>query len=69
MNYISVEEVIINALISLLNLLMNIYAYLIRHIRIVNVRLSNTQSKERNGKKVWVFELSFTIRAPKGTTI
>jgi hypothetical protein len=38
-------------------------------VRIVNVRLHGPWESERWGRKCWVFELVFTIRAPRGAKV
>lgn len=59
----------VNVALTLLNILLNLYSDLTKRVRIVNVQLSGPWKSERWGRKCWVFELIFTIRAPKGAKV
>jgi len=60
---------LINAFSVLLNLFINLYDRLTGRIKIVDVRLLGPRVRERNDRRVWLFELAFTVRTPKGMTV
>ncbi len=60
---------IVNAVTTILNILFNLYSDLIKRVRMVDVRLHGPWESERWDRKCWVFELVFTIRAPRGAKV
>ena len=60
---------ILNILLLLFNALRNLYSDLTKRVSIIDVSLHGPQEGERQGKRCWIFELTFTIRAPKGSKV
>ena len=59
----------VNAVLTFLDILFNLYSDIAKRVRIVDVQLQGPRESGRDGKKYWIFELIFTIRAPKGAKV